>query len=782
MLQHHLRLAIRNFKKFKSTFLINLFGLSTGLACAMLIHLWVMDELAMNKFHEKDARLFQVMEHQDYAADIMTTTSTPGLLAEALADEIPEIEYAATTTWTNEFTLSVDDDNFNATGYYVGKDYFNIFSFELIHGNPDYVLQDKNSIVISESLARSIFNATEDVVGKSIVFEHDKNYLISGVYKDIADNSSIQHEFVLNFEEYKEDNPWVTNWGSNGPSTYVILHDGSNWNDVSDKISQFVKGKNEESNVTLFLQSYSERYLHGKYENGQQAGGRIEYVNLFSIIALFILLIASINFMNLSTARASRRAKEVGINKALGAEKGSLITQYLGESLMMTFVSLILAVLLVGLSLSTFNEITGKEIALSWDLNMALWFTGIALFTGLISGSYPAFYLSGFSPALVLKGEMRSSAGELWIRRGLVVFQFTLSVILIVAVVVVYSQIQFVQSKNLGYDNNNIIYFSQNGKVAENTETFLQEVRNIPGVVNASGIGHTLLGINNNTSGLDWEGKNPEDEVLFENVRVEYDLLETIGVELKEGRFFSRDFVSDSSKIIFNEAAIDILGYEDPIGKTITLWDEYEMEIVGVVKDFHFQSLHDEVAPLFFRLANTWNIMIKIESGKEKATLEALGTMYNDFNPGFTFDYEFMDQEYASLYESEQRVATLSQYFAGFAILISCLGLFGLAAFVAERRSKEIGIRKALGASVSNITYLLTSDFTRLVIVSIIIALPISYVFVSQWLERFAFRIELSSWFFISAGVAALLIAWLTVSSQAIRAARVNPVDCLKDE
>ena len=782
MLQHHLLLAFRNFLKFKNTFLINLIGLSTGLACTMLIYLWVADELSMDKFHSKDAQLYQLMEHQQYAADVMTTTSTPGLLADALKAEIPEIEYAATTTWVNKFTLTVNNNNITGEGFYVGEDFFNIFSFELIEGNPDYVLKDKNSIVISESLARSLFGTTDNLIGKSVEFQHNTSFLITGIFKEIPTNSSNQFDFVLSFEVFKDENPWVTHWGSNGPKTFAIVHKGTDIDELNKKIADFVKNKNEQSNVTLFLKSYSDQYLHGKYENGQLIGGRIEYVNLFSIIAVFILLIASINFMNLSTARAARRAKEVGIKKAVGAGRGSLITQYLSESMIMALASLILAVILVVLALPEFNHITTKEITLFWDPKMIGWFIGIALITGFISGSYPAFYLSGFLPAKVLKGELRSTAGELWIRRGLVVFQFTLSVILIVAVIVVYSQIQYVQSKNLGYNNENVIMFDKNGKVEENSETFLKELKKLPGIVNASGIGHSLLGRNNNTSGLVWDGKNPDDLILFENVRVDYDLLETLGVQLKQGRFFSREFGADSTKIIFNETAIEIMGLEDPIGKTVTLWSDHKLQIIGVVKDFHFQSLHSKVEPLFFRISDTWNIMARIEAGKVKETIAAIDKLHSDFNPGFELSYSFMDQEYAKLYASEQRVASLSRYFAGFAILISCLGLFGLAAFVAERRLKEIGIRKALGASVTNITYLLTSDFTRLVILSIIIALPLSYVFISQWLERFAFRIELSSWFFFSAGIAALLIAWLTVGSQAIRAARVNPTDCLKDE
>jgi putative ABC transport system permease protein len=785
MFQHSLLLIYRNFLRAKSYFLINLVGLTTGLTCTLLIYLWVHDELGMNKFHEKDARLFQVMEHQRYADEIMTTNSTPGILAETMKEEFPEVEYAATTTWINPFTLSVKENNVKAEGYYVGKDYFNIFSFKLTQGNPDQVLEDKLSIVISRELARKLFGTDENAVGKTVDFQHQHSFRVSGVFEGTPPNSSLQFDFVLSFEFYKDDNEWVTKWGNNGPSTFVVLKAGTDSEAFATKIKEFVKGKNEQSNVALFLQKYSDRYLFGRYENGVQSGGRIEYVQLFSIIAIFILVIACINFMNLSTARASRKAKEVGIKKAVGAQRASLIFQYISESLVMTVLSILVALAVVWLFLPQFNVITDKRISLDLlDRELLLWLVGITVFTGMIAGSYPALYLSGFKPAAVLKGEVRGSLSELWARKGLVVFQFFLSVILIVSVLVIYRQIEFVQSRNLGYKKDHLIRFSVEGKVSENRETFLNEVRRIPGVVSASTIGHSLIGRNNNTSGLTWDGKDPNAVILFENMAANYGTIETLGMEMAEGRTFSEEFGADSTKIIFNEAGIRVMNLENPIGKKIRLWDQYDLEIVGVVKDFHFQSLHDVVNPLFFRLSpqNAWNVMIRLEAGKEKETIEALNKFYVSFNPGFSFDYQFMDQEYAQQYAAEQRVATLSFYFASMAILISCLGLFGLATFTAERRLKEIGIRKALGSSSTNIVMLLSGDFTKMVLISIGLGLPVSYWALNVWLQRFALHIDLSAWYFVMAGLLALVIAWLTVASQAIKAANVNPVKCLRDQ
>ena len=785
MIKHGLIVIYRNFLRSRSYFAINLAGLTAGLACSLLICLWVRDELNMNRFHEKGDRLYQVMEHQHYADHIMTTTSTPGILAENLKLEFPEVEYAATTTWVNPFTLSVDDLNIKAEGYSVGPDYFNLFSYRLLEGNADQVLKDKLSIVISSGLAKRLFGADQNVIGKLVEVQHEKTFTVTGVFENIPAASSERFDFVLSFENFKDENDWVLSWGNNGPSTYIALREGADATSFENKIRDYIQAKHTESNAKLFLQRFSDSYLYGTFENGVQSGGRIEYVRLFSIIAIFILAIACINFMNLSTARASRRAKEVGIRKSLGAQRESIIFQYISESMVMVLVSVLLAVGFVILFLPQFNVITKKHIAISFgDPQLLMGIFAIIVVTGLLAGSYPALYISRFKPAAVLKGIVKGTWGELWARKGLVVFQFFLSVILIVSVWVIYRQIEFVQDRNLGYNKEHLIQIPIEGRLKKDREVFLTEIRRIPGVVGASSLGHSLIGRNNNTSGLDWEGKNPDDEILFENVASNFQLIETMGAEMAEGRTFSEDFASDSSKVIFNEAAIRAMGLENPVGKIIRLWDKYDLEILGVVKDFHFQSLHSEVNPLFFRLnpRNTWNIMIRLEAGKEKETLAALEKFYRDFNPGFSFEYQFQDEEYSKQYAAEQRVATLSFYFATMAILISCLGLFGLAAFTAERRTKEIGVRKALGSSSTDIVLLLSGDFTKMVLISIVVGLPVSYYLLSHWLERFAFHVELSYQYFLGAGLIALVTAWLTVASQAIKAANLNPVICLRDQ
>lgn len=785
MFRHNLLVIYRNFKRFKSTFFINLTGLSAGLACSLLIYLWVNDELSIDKFHEKDAQLFQVMENRVQAQGILTAQSTSGSLAETLKSDMPEVEYAISS---KQFvaTLSEGNNDFRSKGRYAGKDIFNMYSYGLQQGDANQVLSDKNSIVISERLAQNLFHTTENVIGKLVEFQHEKQFTVSGVFKGTPPNSSEQFDFVVSYELYKELYPNSVHWGNSGPDTFVLLKSGTDVNQFNKKIANLVKTKTngEVTHRTLFVRPFSSGYLYGKYENGLTAGGRIEYVRLFSIIAIFILMIACINFMNLSTAKASGRIKEVGIKKAIGAYRETLIYQYLGESMLMTFLSLFLSVLIVLLVLPQFNEITGKDLTLYYDPKMVFTLLGVVVVTGLISGSYPALYLSGFNPISVLKGKLNVSVGEVWARKGLVVFQFTISVILIVSVIVVYKQVEFVQSENLGYDKDNIVYFTREGKMSDDAkmETFLSELKNTPGIVNASSIGHDMTGHNSGTFGVWWEGKAEDNKTEFENVGVNYEMMQTLGIQLKEGRLFSKDFSADSSKIIFNEAAIKFMGLKDPVGKTVKLWGE-DMQIVGVAKDFHFESLHENVKPLFFRLSqgSTYIIMAKIAAGKEKPVLASMGELYKKYNPGFSLDYKFLDQEYQAQYAAEQRVAALSKYFAGLAILISCLGLFGLAAFTAERRLKEIGIRKVLGSSVFSIVYLLSSDFTKLVIAAIFIALPASYLITGYWLKSFALHIDLEIWYFLGAGIAALLIAWLTVGMQAVKAANVNPLECLKD-
>lgn len=802
MLRHNFILTIRSFKRYKASFLINLAGLSTGLVSALFIYLWVSDELGVDKFHKKDDRLYQVMRNFDRPNGIVTKDLTPTPLAEALAEEMPEIEYAVSVndffSWpSREGILSDGDKHIEAKGVHAGRDYFHVFSYGLTRGDKDKVLADKNSIVISDKLAKILFDTTENIIGKTLEWDHagfDGAFQVSGIFEDIPSNSTAQFDVIFSIEVLIENDRWAKNWTNSYVQTYLTLSKRANITQLNQGITRLLEVNTPANkNSTMFVRRYSSKYLYGKYENGVQAGGRITYVRLFSIIALFILLIACINFVNLSTAQASKKMKGIGVKKVIGASRNSLINQFLGESVLTVFLSLMVAFLFVWLLLPQFNEITGKQLNLRLDASALLAVLGIAFFTSFVAGSYPAFYLAGFSPATVLKGKLHTAFGELWVRKGLVIFQFSLSVIFIVGVLVVKQQIELTQTQNMGYDRDNIISFQWkgnlynpwngllDGKSNERFYSFMQELKNIPGVVSTTNMSGNILNKIAGQSGVSWRGRESDKDFLFQSPIVGYNYIETLGIELLEGRSFSRDYNDDYSKIVLNEAAVKTMGLENPVGEIIEM--NGGSEIIGVVKNFHYGSFHNHVEPLIFRFEpHGKNILIKIIAGTERATIERLKKTYKEFLPGYTFEFSFLDDDYQALYEAENKVSALSKYFAGLAIVISCLGLSGLATFTAERRMKEIGIRKTLGSSAFGIVSILTGDFTKTVVIAIFISLPISYLVVKNWLDNFAYKIDLNWWYFAGAGLLVLLIAWLTIGMQTVKAAIVNPVESLKDE
>jgi predicted permease len=793
ILQHSLLLSLRNFQRFKGAFFINLIGLSTGIACALLIFLWVKDELNVDKFYEKDGQLYSVMHNFTFPNGDQTWHNTPTPLAQALAEEMPEVEYAvAVNTFKDWFkgpgVVSQGDRQVKAKGIFATKDYFNVFSCKLLAGHKEKVLSDKQQVVISESLAKKLFTTSQEVVGKTLEWNHklfDGPFQIAGVFETPPPNSTSQFDIIFNYGILLEADIYSGQWNGGYAETYLILKEGTDIDAFNQKIAGFLQVKdpfNDKS--TLFVQQYSKKYLYDRYENGVQTGGRIEYVRLFSIVAIFILLIACINFMNLATAKATRRIKEIGIKKAVGADRKVLIFQFLSESLLMCGISVVAALFLVAFLLPEFNALTAKSLHLQADGSLILPLLCITLFTGLMAGSYPALYLSGFHPAVVLKGKINNSVGELWARKGLVVFQFTLSMIFIVGFLVMNKQIEYTQTKNLWYDKDNIVSFSRQGPVnSKDYITFVTELKRIPSVVNATSMaGNILKDITKNT-GFTWEGQaEGEKDMSFPSLRVSYDFIETLGIELKEGRTFTTQYADEGSKVLLNEAAVKLMDFDRPVGKTIKFGTQ-EYQIIGIVKNFHYGSLHQKVDPLIFRYEpHQSNMLVKIEAGSEKVSLAQIKEVYEKFHPKYPFEFTFMDEDYQALYESESRVATLSNYFAVLAIVISCLGLFGLAAYTAERRRKEIGIRKVLGSSELAIVRLLSGEFMQMVFVAILIALPISYLVARNWLQNFAYAIDLEWWFFAGAGLMSLIITGLTVAIQTLKAAKINPVRMLRDE
>jgi len=697
--------------------------------------------------------------------------------------------------YTGEGVITYEDKLIKAQGIFATENFFNVFSWHLIQGNKDQVLADKNGVVISESLAKKIFNTTDNVIGKTFAWNQRMRFEgpphISGIFKDPPANATRQFDLVINFKKLLEGDRSAGEWNSGPAETYLILKKGTDINEFNKKIAGYMSSKVPNIKASLFVTRYSDKYLYGHYENGVQSGGRIEYVWLFSIIAVFILTIACINFMNLSTAQASRKMKEVGVKKTMGISRKALIVQFLGESMLMAFLSLAVAVILVVLLLPQFNAFTNKQLHFSMGPNAVLATTGIVLFTGIVAGCYPAFYLSAFDPIRSLKGKLNASFGERWIRKGLVVTQFVISVVFIVAFLILNRQLEFTQTKNLGYSKDHVLVFERQGRIDwKNHETFMTALRSIPGVISASCMNGSILDPDEALHrGFSWEGQSADGrQSLYPSPRISYEFIETMGIETKNGRTFSDKYTEkeEESKIIVNEAAVKLMGFPDPVGRTIyygSVDNPNEKQIIGVVKDFHFGSLHGKVGPVFFMYGSREkDIVVKIRAGSEKATIKGLGEVYSKFHSGYPFEFKFMDDDYQALYASENKMAVLSKYFAAIAIIIPCLGLLGLAAFTAHTRSKEIGIRKVLGATEGNIVRLLSADFTRLVLLAIIIAIPVSYFVAMKWLEGFAYRIDLKWWFFTVAGLSALFIALITVSFHAIKAAIANPVKSLRTE
>jgi putative ABC transport system permease protein len=788
MFRNYFKIAWRNMIKDRQFTFLNVFGLSAGLACTLLIWFWVHDELSVDKSFEKGDQIYQLMEYRKVSGQTAISDESSGMLGEVLATRMPEIEYAAALApheWFQKFTLTAGEKNIKAFGQYAGKDYFNIFSFRLLDGKKDQVLRDKNSIAISGELAEKLFGTTENLIGKPIHFQHTKDFFVSGVFEKPDSHSSQQFDFVLSFEYMKEMYPWVTSWDNTGPHNFVLMKKGTDIIAFNKRIAKVVTENSQDSTRAAFAVPFRDNYLLYTFSHGAQVGGKMTYVKLFSIIAIFILAIACINFMNLSTAKASRRLKEVGIKKVLGAGRKQLIFQFLSESIIFAAVAMVLALGIAWLLLPAFNRLTGKEIALNFNASLILTLACITLFTGLLSGSYPALYLSGFKPVSILKGKLQTSVAEMFSRKGLVVFQFTLSALLIISVLVVYRQIRFIQSADPGYNKENVLRFNSEGKVLSNEDAFVDEVKKIPGVVNACYTAHEMIGRNYGNYGLSWDGKDPNEQDYIEGFGGGYGFIETMGMQMEAGRSYSKSYGDEGSKIILNEAAVKLMRLQDPVGKTIH-FDNRPVQIIGVVKNFHFESLHEPVKPCYIILdgpGNIWHkMMVKIKGGEQSSTIKAIQNLYTSYNPGFPFEYGFLDEAYQKQYLTENRVGILSRYFAGLAILISCLGLFGLATFTAQKRQKEIGIRKVVGASVNSIVFMLSKDFLRLILVSVFIAFPLAWWLMSRWLQGFAYRTNIGGEVFLITGASVVFITLLTISVQAIRAALANPVTSLRSE
>lgn len=790
MLTNYLKIAWRNITRNKAFSAINILGLALGMACSLLIFLWIQNELSVDNYHANGPQLYNVMERQFYDGKIVAHGATPGLLSDELKKQFPEIVYAAGVTgWDANLTFAVGDKANKQTGRWAGADWFQMYSIPLLAGTPQTALNAPNNLAISKKVAATYFGSPQQAIGKSIRIDNTKDYQVTAVFDDLPDNASTKYDFLLNWLDCLERNTWMKDWDNNGPRTRIMLRPDANVANLEAKMRFLMRKLNKnlkpkEFDIQLFLQPYSEAFLYSNFENGQQDGGRIEYVRLFGIVAVFLLLIACINFMNLATARSAKRAREVGVRKVVGAMRSLLIGQFVGEALLLTVLALLIALALVFVLLPAFNTLTGKHVSLSLT-QPSFWLIllSMTLVTGIVAGSYPALFLSALNPVRVLKGSLKFGAGARLFRQGLVVFQFVLSMLLIVGTMVVYRQVNYLQTKNLGYDRENLIYVPADGELGSKYEAFKAELQQMPGIQAVSYMGELPVNLGSSTGGVSWTGKDPNVNIQFTQTSIGYDFAKALSVKVK-GREFSKDFGTDTTNYLINEAAVKRIGYKNSIGQPLTMWQR-PGKIVGVVEDFHFQSLHEPIQPLILRLepsAVGKNILVRTQPGQTKQALASLESLTKQMNPKFPFTYKFADAEYENLYRSETVVGSLANYFAFLAIFISCLGLFGLSAFTAEQRTKEIGVRKVLGATVPNIIGLLSKDFLKLVLIAIVIASPIAWYAMNQWLQDFAYKLPITWWMFALAGVLAIAIALLTVSFQSVKAALTNPVKSLRSE
>ncbi|MEV4886338.1 ABC transporter permease [Chitinophaga ginsengisegetis] len=787
MIRNYFRIAWRNLVRNKAFSFINILGLALGLACSLLMILWVQDEKSMDGFHANSDKLYQVYVRQSSGGKVDAGYLTQGPLAAELKKEVPEVAYASGFQAFPPVALRVEDKVMKITGAYAGADFLQMFSYPVLAGTKASAIDKPGTIAISRHLAELFFGSPEQALGKTLRYEDTVSLSVTSVY-DVPANSSQQFDFLRNWEDFTKNNAWTKTWGSFSPLTYIRLRDNADAGKVAAKIKDFVynyQPRNNNSYTELGLQPYSEKYLHAVFSNGIPDGGRIEYVRLFTLLAIFIMLIACINFMNLATARSVKRAKEVGVRKVVGALRSSLIIQFIGEAMLLAFFSLVIALLVVILLLPAFNQLSGKQLSLPIS-QPVFWATllGLTVLTGFVAGSYPALFLSSLNPVRVLKGSLKFGSGATNFRKGLVVFQFTLSILLMIGMFVIYRQMDYVQTKNLGYDRQNLIYIPIEGSLISKYDVFKETAANLPGVLAISKMKETPTVIQHHKGDISWSGKDPDDVPSFADAAVGYDFIKTMHLTLLEGRDFSREFGNDSGSYILNESAVKRIGYQHPVGQPFTLGN-VSGTIVGVLKDFHFNSMHDAIEPLVIRLDEKpkWGtVLVRAAESKTTPVLAGLAAICKNLNPEFPFTYQFSDEEYTKLYKSEQMVGQLCNYFACLAVFISCLGLFGLAMFTAAQRTKEIGVRKVLGASESNIFILLSAGFLKPVFIGMLIAFPLAWYTMNHWLEHFAYKTDLEWWIFAGAGLITIIIALLTVSFQSIRAAAMNPVKSLKTE
>jgi putative ABC transport system permease protein len=788
MFRNYLAVAWRNLWKNKSFSAINILGLALGITCSLLIMLWVKDEYKMDAFHKNGNHLYSVYQTTWFDGKISGGHYTPGLMADEMKRVLPEVTHATGFAWNDWNTFAAGEKIMKLEGNAAGADFFSMFSYPLLAGSATTALSTPTSIAISHTMANNFFGSPKEALGKTLRFENYRDLQVTAVFEDIPSTSSHRFKYLLNWDFFLEKNAWAKNWGNNGPFTFLLLRPDADAAKLDKRIKKFLDNYITDQmpgfRVELGLQKYNDMYLHSQMKDGHIAGGRIEYVQLFSVVAVFILLIACINFMNLTTARSVKRAKEIGVRKVVGAVRSVLVRQFIGEALLITCIATVIAMVLMVLLLPVFNGVTAKNITLPLN-ETYFWISllSIILITGFLSGSYPALLLSSFNPVSVLKGKLKLGTGAAWFRKGLVVFQFTLSILLITGMIVITRQVNYMQTVNLGFNKQNLIYLPIEGDLVTKYKVFKEEAMRLPGIAGVTQMSNRPTHIQNGTGGVTWPGKDPNVAIMFTHASVGYDFIKNLQLTLLQGRDFSPEF-GDSASFIINEKALAKIGYKDPIGQPIEQWG-VKGKIVGLIKDFHFNSMHTPIEPLILRLGENSGhgyMLIRTEGGKTPVALAGLEKLARQINPQFPFAHQLADEEWALLYEKEKVIEKLSNSFAFLGIFISCLGLLGLVMFTAGQRAREISIRKVLGASTSSLFALLSKDFLWLVGIAMVIASPLAWWAMNNWLQNFEYRIPIHWTIFGIAGIASIIIALGTISFQAIKAALANPVKSLRTE
>ncbi|MEM1338812.1 MAG: ABC transporter permease [Bacteroidota bacterium] len=789
MFKNHLKTAWRNLLKNRGYFSINIFGLFIALTASFLMLLWVYCELNTDTFHKNEDRLFLVKRTiplEEGVFDVYQNTAYP--LLKNAKEQLPEVEQFLPVGFSFEDNLKIENIDYRATGTFANADYFSGFSFPVIQGDIQQLDQKPEAIAISERLAERIWGNswTTTAIGKNIHILDNGDFIVEAVFQNLPASSSIQNDFYYSFEKHLKDNEWMMDWGNNGMQGVLVLKDGANPKLVAEKLNTLfqenISGENKEG---CFLQKFSDSYLYGKFdEQAQVAGGRIEYVRIFSAAALFLLLVSCINFINLSTVSATKRAGEIGIRKVVGARKKVLITQFFTETAIITTISFALAIVSTLYLLPQVSDFVGKDLHVNLSTPI-IWIALLSLFllTTLFSGGYPAIVISSFQPIKALKGNSREKKGAASFRKGLVVFQFGLTILLIVAAIIVKLQVDYINTKDLGIARNNIVSIHQDEALTNKYSVLRHELLSKNAVEDVTLVGPSPLDIRASSSGVVWPKKTVDQEnIEFALLWTAHNFPEVFNVPLVQGNYY-RETSVDTVNVVINQKAAAIMALTDPVGKTIQVWGD-QRQIIGVVKDFHNTSLYEPIQPTVFFLDpnDAGTMFVKFREGKTQEGLANLDGVFQKVLPDLPLHYAFLDQEYAAIYRTEVLTGKLTYYFAWISILVSCLGLFGLASFIAKQRTKEIGIRKVLGASVKSITSLISKDFLKLVALAVLVASPIAYYLMQNWLSDFTYRIDISGWIFVFTGILTLGIALITISFQAIRAAIIDPVKSLRTE